>query len=53
MWPNPQETADLIKFTEQILNRKLHFFAALTEMYYLPKLLWQMQISRSQEMKWI
>ena len=26
MWPNPQETADLVTFTEEILNRKLHFF---------------------------
>ena len=26
MWPNPQETADLVTFTEEILNGKLHFF---------------------------
>ena len=25
MWPNPQETADLITFTEEILNGKLPF----------------------------
>ena len=25
MWPNPQEKADLITFTEEILNGKLHF----------------------------
>ena len=25
MWPNPQETADLAIFTEEILNEKLHF----------------------------
>ena len=25
MWPNPQETADLLTFTEKILNRKLNF----------------------------
>ena len=25
MWPNPQETEDLITFTEEILNGKLHF----------------------------
>ena len=25
MWPNPRETADLITFTEAILNGKLHF----------------------------
>ena len=26
MWPNPQKIADLVTFTEEILNRKLHFF---------------------------
>ena len=26
MWPNPQETADLVKFTEEIFNKKLHYF---------------------------
>ena len=25
MWPNPQKTADLVTFTEEILNRKLDF----------------------------
>ena len=25
MWPNPQETADLVTFTEDIINEKLHF----------------------------
>ena len=25
MWPNPQETADLVTLTEEILNGKLHF----------------------------
>ena len=25
MWPNPQETADLVTFTEEILIGKLHF----------------------------
>ena len=25
MWSNPQETADLIAFTKEILNGKLHF----------------------------
>ena len=25
MWPNPQETGDLVTFTEEILNGKLHF----------------------------
>ena len=27
MWPNPDETADLVTFTEEILNEKLHFSA--------------------------
>ena len=25
MWSNPQETVDLITFTEDILNGKIHF----------------------------
>ena len=25
MWPNPQKTAGLVTFTEEILNGKLHF----------------------------
>ena len=25
MWPNPQETADFVTFTEEMLNGKLHF----------------------------
>ena len=25
MWPNPQFSADLVTFTEEILTRKLHF----------------------------
>ena len=28
MWPNPQETVDLVSFTEEILNGKLHFFSS-------------------------
>ena len=28
MWPNPQVTADLVTFTEEIRNGKLHFFCA-------------------------
>ena len=28
MWPNPQETADLVTFTEEILNEKLHFLCS-------------------------
>ena len=29
MWPNPQEIADLVTFTEEIVNGKLHFFCAV------------------------
>ena len=25
MWPNPQKNAELVTFTEEILNGKLHF----------------------------
>ena len=28
MWPNPQETADLVAFSEEILNGKLHFLCS-------------------------
>ena len=31
MWLNPQKTADLVTFTEEILNGKLHF---LCSVYY-------------------
>ena len=30
MWSNPQFSADLVTFTEEILNGKLHFFAVIT-----------------------
>ena len=29
MWPNPQEIVDLITFTEEILNGKLHFLCSV------------------------
>ena len=28
MWPNTQETEDLVTFTEEILNRKPHFLCS-------------------------
>ena len=28
MWPNPQKTADLVTFTEEILNGKLDFLCS-------------------------
>ena len=29
MWPDPQEPADLVTFTEEILNRTLHFLYSI------------------------
>ena len=28
MWPNPQKTADLVTFPEEILKGKLYFFCS-------------------------
>ena len=25
MWPDPQETVDLVTFTEELINGKVHF----------------------------
>ena len=30
MWPNPQETGDLVTFTEEILIEKFHIFAVIS-----------------------
>ena len=30
MWPDPQSPADLVTFTEEILNGKLHFLCSET-----------------------
>ena len=35
MWPNPKQTADLVKFTEEILNRKLHSLCSVYWTYPL------------------
>ena len=32
MWPNPQETADLVIFTEEIRNGKLHFLCSVIDL---------------------
>ena len=40
MWPNPQETADLDTFTEEILNGKLHFLCSFNLMF--PSILQQL-----------
>ena len=33
MWTNPQETADLVTFTEEILNGKLHIFCSIRKVW--------------------
>ena len=33
MWPNPQETANLVIITEEILNGKLHFLGSVLIKY--------------------
>ena len=43
MSPNPQETADLVTFTEEILNGKVHFL--YSEPCY-------MRVRRSDVIKW-
>ena len=35
MWPNPQFSADLVTFTEEILNGKLHFLCSVLSEIYL------------------
>ena len=34
MSPNPQEPADLVTFTEEILNAKLHFLCSVLNLFY-------------------
>ena len=34
MWPNQQETADLVTFTEEIFNRKLHCLCSIIHGFY-------------------
>ena len=37
MWSNPQETQDLVTFTEKILNGKFHFLRSVWEL----EILWE------------
>ena len=37
MWPNPQFPADLVTFTEEIFNGKLHFLYSDSLMHNVPK----------------
>ena len=45
MLPNSQETADLVTFTEEILNRKLHYFCAMNKL--------QLNILKKTSLSWI
>ena len=40
MWPNPQFLADLVTFTEEILNGKLHFFVQFLSNAFLVIKFW-------------
>ena len=47
MWLNPQETADLVTFTEKVLNGKLHFLCSVTLILQLhcssyAKIMWRL-----------
>ena len=34
MWPNPQKTVDLVTFTKEILNEKLHFLCSASSVFF-------------------
>ena len=44
MWPNPHVPADLITFTEEILNGKLHFLCSVVRAWMM---LWWIEIGLS------
>ena len=48
MWPNPQETLDLVTFTEEILNGKLYFLCSVNE---LPALIYPPYFSEKSHLK--
>ena len=35
MWPNPQETANLVTFTKEIFKEKLHFLCSVWSLIIL------------------
>ena len=37
MWPNPQETVDLVTFAEEILNGKLYFLCSVSSCVFFLK----------------
>ena len=40
MWPNPQETADLVTFAEEILNAKFHFLCSVEFVCFRLQIRW-------------
>ena len=36
MWPNPEFPVDVLTYTEEILNKKLHFFAVVVSIWLVP-----------------
>ena len=50
MWPNAQETADLVIFTEEILNGKLHFLCSAVTV--ILKVMWRAKLIRFMLIKW-
>ena len=51
MWPNPQETAYLVTFTEEILNGKFHF-SRRVNLFLIPKVTHFSTIIRT-KIEWI
>ena len=52
MWPNPQETADLVRFIEEIINGKLHFLYSVRDIHAkigIPNLLQSLDIRQSSD----
>ena len=52
MWPKPQSPADLVTFTEEILNGKLHFLCSMRSIVhevYERNILSYMFISKTDE----
>ena len=51
MWPNPQFSADLVTFTEEILNGKLLFLCSLVILMQEQKQLLEIMADEKEEMK--
>ena len=44
MWPNPQFSADLVKFTEEILNGKLHSLCSSRNIHWGVPIKWSCRL---------